>query len=75
MNLINKTECRKFLLAKALTRWPNGKFTRVSQSTLDYLEDAVRNLMDNIIVSHPTIGKTIMIEDKHEKKAGEEEDI
>lgn len=40
------------------TRIP-GKFTRVSESTMTYLEDLVLAAIMKIVTQHPSKGKTI----------------
>lgn len=70
MSFINKTNCRKFLLDKALERWPNGKFTRVSGDVFEWLDACLRTDMVFFVENHPTVGKTLMV-GKKEKSPNE----
>lgn len=64
--LINRTECRRLLLSFAQERWSN-KFTRVSQEVFDALEATMRKGIWEIVLQHPTVGKTIML-NTHKRK-------
>jgi len=58
MSLINKQNCRKFLLEYA-ERSRHHKFTRVGKDAFDTIESQLRNVMRNLVDSQPSKGKTI----------------
>ena len=58
--LINKTECRKALLARAEQRWPN-KMTSVQAQVYSCLDTMLRTEIINFVNQHPTKGKTLMV--------------
>jgi len=58
-SFINKSECHKFLLEMAGQKWASGKFTRVAGDVFTFLDASLRSDMENLIRSHPTLGKTI----------------
>jgi len=59
MSLLNKSQCREHILACALKRWPGGRITRVSESTLAGLERKLVQEIERLIANHHTYGKTI----------------
>lgn len=58
--ILNRSACRQLLLQIAHDRWP-GKFTRVSQEMLDFLETSLRSECRELVRTHPTLGKTLQI--------------
>ncbi|NLF98733.1 MAG: hypothetical protein GX565_01130 [Lentisphaerae bacterium] len=69
---INKTNVKARLLAQADRR--AKKFGRVSGETYEWLNDVVRWLIDNLVASHPSVGKTIYppIRDKPTRRIANE---
>lgn len=59
MKFLNRSNTKKALIELSLCR-RNGKFTRVSQEAIDYLETQHRLAMEKLVRSHPSIGKTLM---------------
>lgn len=57
-NLINRSKCRKFALAIAQER--SNRFTRVSKSYLDTINQIVRITIEESVKDHPSMGKTII---------------
>ena len=58
---LNKSALRKHIL----NRWEKlrgHQMTRVSNDTFDNLESRLINLIDKLIIEHPSTGKTIMFE-------------
>lgn len=72
-SFINKSACRKFLLDKAMERWPTGKMTRVSADIFEFLEASIRTNMLHLISNHPSVGKTITTGRKKENGTGTDE--
>ena len=64
MSLINKKQCKQFLLDQS-TRNRNGKFTRVAANVYDHLEGVMRREMIDFVRSHPSIGKTLTTGEKN----------
>jgi|TARA_R110000765_G_scaffold45820_1_gene94674 hypothetical protein len=58
MKLLNRSNTKKALLDLSQER-RGGKFTRVSQAAIDYLETQHRLAMENLVRRHPSIGKTL----------------
>lgn len=58
MNLINRRQVRRFILAKYERLRPGHKITAVSKEALDKIESQMRVKIIAAIRSHPTIGKT-----------------
>ena len=58
MSLINKKECRRFLLEYA-ERERHHKFTRVGADAYESLEVMLRELMRGLVKSQPSKGRTI----------------
>lgn len=54
---LNKTNVKAHLLAQAEKR--AKKFGRVSAETYEWLNDELRRIMDRLVATHPTMGKTI----------------
>ena len=70
MSCINKSECRKILLARAERRWP-GRMKRVSQDVFDFLETSIRSDCVAFVRGHPSIGKTLQFKTHKRKKKNE----
>lgn len=68
MSLINKKACKQFALEYSKAH-RNGKFTQISGSSFEWLEARVRNLLTEEIHRHPSIGKTLYLGGKEDKKA------
>lgn len=58
MNLLNRSETRKFALAVAKVS-NRPQFTRVSGAFLDGIEAVVRETVAARVKRHPSIGKTL----------------
>ena len=58
MSLINKTNCKNYLLGQSKVQ-RNGRFTRVSATMYPWLEGVLRKAMDEFVHSHPSVGKTL----------------
>lgn len=57
--LINRAHVKRALLdASASMR--GGKFTRVSNDALEFLESRLRSEITALVRSHPSMGKTVM---------------
>jgi|688.fasta_scaffold299580_6 hypothetical protein len=66
-SLINRSACKKFVLSVAEdTR--TKKFTRVSADVFDHLEYVMQKAIRDLVRTHPTIGKTIMMSSKTREK-------
>jgi len=70
---INKVSCRKTLLKLAEGR--AHKFTRVGADVLEHLEIEVLNIMKNIVSTHPSMGRTLMMGSKKRVKMEPDEVI
>lgn len=57
-SLINRTQLKKFILAKVKSETPGNHLTRVSAQALDAYEAILRARVIRDVKSHPTIGKT-----------------
>lgn len=58
MNLLNRRAAKLAILNK----WKQKRsyeMTRVSKSTLDWLESRIMNEIDKLVQTHPSVGKTI----------------
>ena len=58
MSLINKQNCKKFLLDYA-GRSRHHKFTRVGKDALEKAEVGLRDVLRDIVHAQPSKGKTI----------------
>jgi len=58
--LINKANTKKELL-RLSEHHRNGKFTRVSGKLLDHIEMKQKQLLIDIVKSHPSLGQTLTI--------------
>ena len=56
--LINKKETREFILQKCQHMRPGLGIERVSKDSLDMIELRTRNLIIDMILAHPSKGKT-----------------
>jgi hypothetical protein len=56
--LLNRAATKKFILDRYKALRAGPQMTRVSKETLDTYEAKLRNMIDNDIMSHPSIGKT-----------------
>lgn len=57
-NLINRAQCKKFILDYA-QRERHHKFTRVSAACYEYLEMRMRETCRMLVASQPSKGQTI----------------
>ena len=57
-SLLNKAALKKFILAKLEANRPELGLTRVSKEALDTIEARLKNMIENDISTHPSIGKT-----------------
>jgi hypothetical protein len=58
--LICASKCKKYALESAKINRPANKFTRVSHEFLVSCENALRQIIDSKVKSHPSKGKTLM---------------
>ena len=61
IEIINRTQMKKFILEQARVLRPGWDCRQVSSSSLDEIESRVRNTVIQLIESHPTIGKTFKL--------------
>ena len=63
MSLINKTHVKKYTLDAVARLRPAlvSKLTRVSGDVYEEAEYKVRKMIDDLVLRHPSVGKTIMI--------------
>lgn len=62
---INRAACRKLIFARLeLLRgeYLSKKLTRVSESTFEWIESRVKNIIDDALRRHPTTGSTIYLD-------------
>lgn len=57
-SLLNKAALKKFILAKIEAMRPGLGLTRVSKEALEALEARLKNMIENDISTHPSVGKT-----------------
>lgn len=55
---LNKKACRDYLLQRSVER-RMGKFTRVSPDVYEVIGLKVRRLLDEVVDTHPSLGKTL----------------
>ncbi len=58
MSLLNKSETRKFIMEKAKILRPGWTCTQIAESALITIEAKLHNMIENMVKSHPTKGKT-----------------
>jgi len=58
MSLINKSELKKYILAKIEATRFGWDATRVAGNVAEKVEATLKVLIDNHVHSHPTMGKT-----------------
>lgn len=58
--LICASKCKKYALESAKVNRPTNNFTRVSHEFLVSCENALRQIIDSKVKSHPSKGKTLM---------------
>lgn len=58
MSLINRKAVKQAILDTA-TKQGRTDFTRVGAASFDYLEGAIQNLINDGVLQHPAVGKTI----------------
>ncbi len=59
MPLVIRSSAKALLLELAKKRWADGKFTRVSADVYPALDAVVRKAAEELIQSHPSVGKTL----------------
>lgn len=59
MHLINKSAVRHYVLERWQKVRPGHKMTRVAPETIIWAEATLRNQLDKMLQSHPSVGKTI----------------
>jgi len=59
-SLLNKSEVRKYILDtwQATRSWP---LTRVSSAAVEEIEGRLKHLIDSMIQTHPSVGKTFSL--------------
>ena len=58
-HLLNWSATTKFILNRAEVVRPGHTFTQVRKRTLEGLEYHLRNYIDNLLRSHPSVGKSV----------------
>lgn len=58
-SLLNRSKARERLLERAQELRPTWGPTRVGEDALEYLEERIEQVIDGMIRTHPSIGKTI----------------
>lgn len=63
-SLLNQAAMKKFIFSKlaALRPGMEKKLTRVSKSALDSYEARLKNMIEDDVMTHPTIGKTFRLD-------------
>jgi len=63
IHLLNRAAMKKFILTRLASLRPGmeEKLTRVSKRTLDHYEAKLRVMIEDDIMTHPTIGKTFRV--------------
>ena len=59
MSLLNKKAVRIFVLERWKKLRPGREMSRVAPEMYDEVEAIIRNKIDGIIKTHPSVGKTI----------------
>lgn len=59
--LICESHVKAYILARAKTLRPGWPCRRVSKQALNEINARVRVMVDKMIKSHPTLGKTFMV--------------
>lgn len=62
MSLLNKKATRELILKVASEERPSNRFTRVSESSIKYLERRLVEIIRAQVHSHPSVGKTLKFE-------------
>lgn len=60
-SLINRSEVRRFILARFEKDRPHVGITRVSREALDQIEYWLRNKLRDEVHRHPSLGKTFKL--------------
>lgn len=60
--LINRSAVRQLILDRAKAIKPAWQSKRVAESSLDYVEARLRNIVDEALRRHPTVGQTVKLE-------------
>jgi hypothetical protein len=58
-NLTNRAALKRYLLDRARVIRPHHRLSRVSEETLEWLENNLRNQASELIRRHPAKGSTI----------------
>lgn len=58
-SLVNRAALKRYLLERAKQMRPHHRLSRVSEETLEWLENTVRNQATELIRRHPAKGSTI----------------
>jgi len=61
-SLINRAAVKQLILERVKVIKPAWPATRVSESSLEHVEARVRNIVDDALRRHPTIGVTVKLE-------------
>ena len=57
--LLNRADLKRYLLDRARVIRPHHRLSRVSEETLEWLENNLRNQASELIRRHPAKGSTI----------------
>jgi hypothetical protein len=58
-SLLNRAALKRYLLDRARQMRPHHRLSRVSEETLEWLENSLRNQASELIRRHPAKGSTI----------------
>jgi hypothetical protein len=59
--ITNQSQMKKYILDQTKVLRPGWDCRQVSQNSLDQIEGRVRNMVKQMIESHPTLGKTFKL--------------
>jgi len=66
--LICESHVKNYILRRSPEIRPGWPLTRVSQTALDDIDAYMRNYIDGLIKSHPSVGKTFATRTQSRKK-------
>ena len=58
-HLTNRSALKKYILLRWEYLRPGHRMSRVPDDTLDWIEANMKNYIDKMIKTHPSVGKTI----------------
>jgi hypothetical protein len=57
-SLLNRAGVKEFIHQRREVLRPGWKCTQIAESSLDTIEAKLKNMIDNMLKSHPSVGKT-----------------